>query len=126
MSALRIRMLEDRHLRNSAKALVEADIAHIKSDLAERGVGARAADRIADGASEVYDEAVEVASDNKGALAALIAALVLWFARNPILDALFASDDDDPDEGYDDGSDDNPYDDERSYDDAEQESRWRR
>ena len=32
MSALRIRMLEDRHLRNSAKALVEADIAHIKSD----------------------------------------------------------------------------------------------
>lgn len=126
MSALRIRMLEDRHLRNSAKALVEADIAHIKSDLAERGLGARAADRIADGASEVYDEAVEVASDNKGALAALIAALVLWFARNPILDALFVSDDDDPDEGYDDGSDDNPYDDERSYDDAEQESRWRR
>ena len=126
MSALRIRMLEDRHLRNSAKALVEADIAHIKIDLAERGLGARAADRIADGASEVYDEAVEVASDNKGALAALIAALVLWFARNPILDALFVSDDDDPDEGYDDGSDDNPYDDERSYDDAEQESRWRR
>ena len=126
MSALRIRMLEDRHLRNSAKALVEADIAHIKSDLAERGLGARAADRIADGASEVYDEAVEVASDNKGALAALIAALVLWFARNPILDALIASDNDDPDEGYDDGSDDNPYDDERSYDDAEQESRWRR
>lgn len=97
MSDRRTRMNEDRHLRNSARALVEADIAHIRADLAQRSLGARAADRIADGASEVYDEAVEVAADNKGALAAIVAALVLWFARNPIIDALFGSEADDPD-----------------------------
>lgn len=123
MSDLRIRMLEDRHLRNSAKLLVEADIAHIKGNLAERGLGARAADRIAEGASEVYDEAVEVAADNKGALAALVAALVLWFARNPILDALFASDD-----GAD-GDDDARHAHRNRNDEhdgeAEQENRWR-
>ncbi len=118
MSDRRIRMIEDRHLRNSAKALVEADIAHLKADLAERSIGARAADRIADGASEVYDEAVEVASDNKGALAAIVAALVLWFARNPIIDGLFGS------EAEDDDSDDDR--DERHDDDLEQDNRWRR
>ena len=32
-----LRMIEDLHLRNSAKALVEADIAHLRADLAERG-----------------------------------------------------------------------------------------
>jgi hypothetical protein len=124
MSDLRIRMLEDRHLRNSAKLLVEADIAHIKGILAERGLGARAADRIAEGASEVYDEAVEVAADNKGALAALVAALVLWFARNPILDALFASDD--GADGHEAGRREPRDPEDERYGEPEQESRWRR
>lgn len=122
MSDRRSRMIEDRHLRNSARALVEADIAHLKADLAERGIGARAADRIAEGASEVYDEAVEVAGDNKGALAAIVAALVLWFARNPIVDALFGSDAGDRD---DDSHDEESFD--ESHERAsEQDSRWRR
>lgn len=90
----RARMIEDRYLRDSARALVEADIEHLKSDLSRKGLAARAMDRIAEGANDVYDEAVEVAADNKGALAAIIAALVLWFARNPILDALFGDSDD--------------------------------
>ena len=39
--------------------------------------------------------AIDIADDNKGALAALLAAVVLWFARNPILEMLgFASDHD--------------------------------
>lgn len=121
MSNARIRMIEDRHLRNSARALVEADIAHLRADLAERSIGGRAADRIAEGASEVYDEAVEVASDNKGALAAIVAALVLWFARHPILDAVFGDDADDRE--ADDREDEL---DESDDDDAERDSRWRR
>ncbi|OBX18361.1 hypothetical protein A9995_12880 [Erythrobacter sp. QSSC1-22B] len=124
MSTARLRMIEDRHLRNSAKALVEADIAHLKADLAERSIGARAADRIADGASEVYDEAVEVATDNKGALAAIVAALVLWFARNPIIDALFGEDPDDRDDARGDRDDRDRYG--ERHDEPEQESRWRR
>lgn len=83
------RMLEDRHLRDASRALVEADVKNLRADLSAKGLGERAVDRIAGGASEVYDEAMEVASDHKGALAAILAALALWFARHPIVDALF-------------------------------------
>lgn len=88
----RARMNEDRYLRNSAWALLDADIQHLRNDLSRRGLTARAIGRFKEGAAEVYDEAIEVASDHKGALAALIAALVLWFARNPIA-SLFTEDD---------------------------------
>lgn len=99
MTPRRLQMLEDRHLRNSARQLVKADIEHLKADLNRRSLPERAVDRIAEGASDVYDEAVEVAADNKGALAAILAALALWFARNPILDALIGPADDETNEG---------------------------
>ncbi len=89
MSASRDRLREDRMMRDAARALVSADIAHLKADLGHRGIGGRAADRIAAGANDVYDEALDVARDHKGALAAIVAALGLWFARNPILETLF-------------------------------------
>lgn len=89
MSTRRDQLRHDRHLRDAARALVMAGIDNLRADLSVRSLGERAVDRIAEGASEVYDEAIEVASDNKGALAAIIAALVLWFARNPIREALF-------------------------------------
>lgn len=92
MTARLERMLEDRHLRDAARALVEADLKNLRADLSVKGIGERAVDRITDGASEVYDEAIEVAADHKGALAAIVAALVLWFARHPILEALFGED----------------------------------
>ena len=84
---------EDRLLRDAARALVEADIENLRADLRVKGIGERALDRITEGASNVYEEAVEVAADNKGALAAIVAALVLWFARHPILETLFGEDD---------------------------------
>lgn len=92
MTWRRARLLEDRHLRDAARALVGADLKNLRADLSAKSLGERAVDRIADGASEVYDEAVEVAADHKGALAAIIAALALWFARHPILEALFGDD----------------------------------
>ena len=88
MTWRREQLLEDRHVRDAARALVDADLKNLRADLAIRSVGERVGDRISSGASEVYDEAVGVAVDNKGALAAIIAALVLWFARNPIREAL--------------------------------------
>jgi len=88
----RERLIEDRHIRDAARALVEADLQNLRADLSVKSLGERAIDRITDGASEVYDEAVEVAADNKGALAAIVAALLLWFARHPILEALFGDD----------------------------------
>lgn len=91
-------MLEDKYLRDSARALVEADIEHIKADFAHKGLGERAMDRMTEGAMDLYEEAIEVAEDNKGALAALIAAIVVWFARNPLLDLLgFGNDEEEED-----------------------------
>ncbi len=85
MTDRKTRMLEDKYLRDSARALVEADIKHLKTDLAHKSIGARIFDRAKDGAVDLYEDAVDVAEDNKGALAALVAAIVVWFARNPLL-----------------------------------------
>lgn len=93
MSDRRARMIQDRYLRDSARALVEADIEHIKADFAHKGLGERAMDRLAEGAMDLYEDAIDVAEDNKGALAALVAAIVVWFARNPILSLLGLQDD---------------------------------
>ena len=98
MTDRRALMLADRRLRDTAKTVVEADIDHLKNSLSRKGLTERAMDRVTEGAQEVYDEAVEVASDNKGALTALLAALVMWFARNPILDAIFGETDEDADD----------------------------
>lgn len=98
MSPRRARMIEDKRLRDAARALVDTDIANLKADLAYRGAGARVADRLAAGASDVYDEALDVARDHKGALAAIAAAMILWFARNPVLAALFGDDWAEPEE----------------------------
>ena len=83
---LEFEMKEDRALRDAAMALVKADIEHIRSDVSGRGLGTRIADRVSEVSTDVFDEAVEIAEDNKGVLAALAGALVLWFARNPILE----------------------------------------
>ena len=89
---LEYQLREDRVLRNAALALFKADIAHLRADLTSRGVGARIVDRIGEGAVDVFEEAVEVAENHRGVLATLIAAVVLWFARHPIM-ALFSDED---------------------------------
>lgn len=92
MTWRREQLLEDRHTRDAARALVEADLKNLRADLSIKGIGERAVDRITDGANEVYEEAIDVAADHKGALAAIVAALVLWFARHPILEAVLGDD----------------------------------
>jgi len=93
------RMIEDKALRDAALALVRADIAQLRVDLGVRNVGARVIDRVSEGASDMLDEAADLADNNKGVLAALVAALLVWLARNPILALL----DDDDAETRDDG-----------------------
>ncbi len=82
------KMIEDRALRDAAMALVKADIAHLRNDLTTKGIGARLMDRVADGANDVLEEAVDVAENHRGVLITLVAAIVLWLSRNPII-ALF-------------------------------------
>lgn len=89
---------EDRALRDAARALVKADVANLRADLTRRGIGARVIDRMGEGARDVFEEAVEIADDNRGTFAALVGALMLFLARNPILSFLFGEEDDDADE----------------------------
>ena len=88
MSDLEDRLAEDKALRDAALALFKADLALVRADLDERGLGKRVADRLGKSTMEMLDEAADYAEGNKGKVAAGIAAVILWFARGPILDAL--------------------------------------
>lgn len=85
MTDLAHQLAEDKALRDAALQLFKADIALIRSALDERGIGARAKDRLGDAALSMVDDAVDYAEDNKGWVAAGVTAVVLWFARKPIL-----------------------------------------
>ena len=91
------KMIEDRALRDAALALVKADVAHLRADLTTKGIGERLLDRVADGANEVLEEAVDVAENNRGVLITLVAAIVLWLSRNPLI-ALITGEDADGDD----------------------------
>ncbi|RXZ66208.1 hypothetical protein [Pelagerythrobacter rhizovicinus] len=97
MSDLERKMIEGRALRDAALALVKADLAHLRVDLTAKGIGARVMDRVTEGANDVLDEATEVAENNRGVLLTLLAAVVLWLARNPLL-SLFDEDDEQDEE----------------------------
>ena len=88
MSDLERRLAEDKTLRDAALALFKADLALVRADVNERGIGARIGSRLGEGTMATLDDAVDYAADNKGKVAAGIAAVILWFARGPILDAV--------------------------------------
>lgn len=91
MSDIERRLREDRALRDAARAVVDADVEHVRSIFAPSQLARRAGDE----AAELFERASEVADDNRGVLAALIAAVLIWFARNPIM-SLFEGDEDEP------------------------------
>jgi hypothetical protein len=86
------RMREDRMLRDAARALVEADVANLRASLAERSIPGRVVDRITEGAADALDEATNLAERHRGVIAAIVAGMVLWLARNPILDIVLGED----------------------------------
>lgn len=88
MSEVGDRLAEDRALRDAALALFKADLALVRADVKERGLGPRIADRMGESTMDMLDDAVDYAEANKAKVAAGIAAVVLWFARGPILGAL--------------------------------------
>lgn len=105
MNRLPDRFIEDRTLRDAARAVLVDDIDRLRSDLGEQGitsrvsssVGSTISGRVRDGARDVLAQARAQASDHKGVLALLVGAIILWFSRGPILDWFddFDSDDND-------------------------------
>ena len=88
MNDLWQQFLEDRALRDAARANFLADLEHARTSLSGKGIAERVVDRIGEGARDVLEQASETAEDNRGILAVLIGAIVLWFARGPILELL--------------------------------------
>lgn len=94
MTQLPARFIEDRRMRDAARAVLAEDIERLQGSLEEEGIASRVSSgvtstistRIKSGARDVLDQAKAQADDNKSVLAVLIGAILLWFAREPILD----------------------------------------
>ena len=92
MNRLPARFIEDRDLRDKARAVLAEDIDRVRGALEEEGIGSRVSSgvtatissRIKSGARDVLEQAKEQAGDRKGVLALLIGAIILWFAREPL------------------------------------------
>lgn len=104
MTALPKRYLEDKALRDAAKGVLDADLAHFKASLAEQGLLGRVSGqitgkvkrRLSAGAHDVLEQARQAAGDHRGVLAVLVGALILWLAREPLLGLLGFDAPDDP------------------------------
>lgn len=94
MAGSKQQLREDRAIRDAARALVKADMAHLKQDLSGKSLKDRVFGPVGEGAKDVLERAGEAADNNRGVLAALVGAVVLWFARNPIME-LFSDEDED-------------------------------
>lgn len=94
MSDLERLFIEDRAIRDAARSVLAADITHARTILSPKGVAGRIGGRIGDGAKDVFELAKAHSHDNRGIIAALIGAVLLWLGRDPILDMLGLSDSD--------------------------------
>ncbi len=88
MTKLPDQFIQDRALRDSARAVILADVEHAKVSFSAKGVAGRVGGRIGDGAKDVYEVAKVHSDDNRGIIAALIGAVLLWLAREPIFEIL--------------------------------------
>lgn len=88
MSDLDRRMREDRALRDAARALFTADVAHVRNQLNGKSLSQRVIGRVGDGAKDVLEQAADTADNHRGTIALLLGAVALWFARHPLM-ALF-------------------------------------
>ncbi len=82
------RLVQDRVTREAALAAFTANLTQVKNDLEARGIGGRIADQAGKEVRAGFNEALAIADGSKGIVAATIAALVLWFLRNPLIESI--------------------------------------
>lgn len=84
MSRSEHNLRQDKAMRNAARALLSADVDHLKSELSGTGIASRAADRVKEGAQQSFEDAAILARQHKISLAALAGLAALWAFRGPI------------------------------------------
>jgi len=90
------RFIEDRAVRDAARSVLAEDIDLLRASLAEQGIASRVSsgvtstisDRLRAGAHDVFSEVKAQAGERKGLLALLVAAVILWFSRSALFDAI--------------------------------------
>ncbi len=92
MSELPQKFIEDRELRDSARAVFLADLGHARGALSRKGLFDRftgwIGGRVGTGAKDVAEVAAASISANRSGIALLITALVVWFSRDAITEFL--------------------------------------
>ena len=92
MSSKKQQFLDDKALRNAAKANVTTDVELIKADIQGNGPGKRLKDTGSEYARIFADGAAEVGQENKGKIAGGLmlglAGLAAWVFRDEIIDAI--------------------------------------
>ena len=88
MSPLEQQYVEDRQMRDAALVVLKADIDHLKASFSGKSMASTVGGRISEGAKDVLEVAKAQAQDNRGVVAALLGAILLYLARVPILDFL--------------------------------------
>ena len=71
--------------RDAARANFDGALDRVKGDLAARGVGGRIADKFGKETRDILVQGIEVADEHREVVAGTALALVLWFARGPII-----------------------------------------
>ena len=85
MSDLKQQFREDRAVRDIARRNFEADLTHTKAALSPKNLMNRITDRVGEGTHDAIETAKEQADTNPGVIAGVAGAIVLWFARKPLL-----------------------------------------
>ena len=104
MGKLEQQLNEERAVRDAARRLLENDLGLVKSDVHNRGLAARTADRLREGSLDIADEAMDYARTNPLLVFGGLAAVLLVLFRNPILDLILNLFEDDEDDGFDEAS----------------------
>ncbi len=79
------RFAANRELRDQALGVLTERYGRLKSGLADKGVGERLADHAKVKAGAAAKEALEIASDSRGVIAATLLALLAWYFRKPLI-----------------------------------------
>jgi hypothetical protein len=88
MTEAETRLAKDRATREAALHNFKSNFEQVKTDLEARGISGRIADKAGEDVRAAFDEALMIASESKGIIAATLAALALWLLRNPLIDGL--------------------------------------